>query len=267
MRYRLLLVLWLVSDLAVFVKAYALSYFFRVGWIFSSDFPFDHFLTITLLVAPVWLTVLITTRTFALTRNQLTVRNAAYIAYAAVVGTALFALGYYFIYGLFFSRKLLIYTFVLSTIVPLIWHAVFQYVLRMALRKDPPSFPTLIVGVTRESSRLIASLNAKRNPLKPVAILDGRGTKETEVEGVPVKGKLNKLEDVLKDDRITHLIQCADLEQSMNLLSACRQRGITYMLLPSVLGIVERDEQVESLEGQPVTMVSPRQAKWAWFFR
>jgi len=267
MRYRLLLILWLISDIAVFVKMYALAYFLRVGWIFSTDFPFNSFLTITILVSPVWLLVLMTTRTFALTRNQMTLRNAAYIAYAGVVGTALFALGYYFIFGLFFSRKLLIYTLVLSTLGTWIWHIVFQFVLRLAVRKDPPGFPTLIVGMTRESAALIKELNHKKNPLKPVAILDGRGTKEESVDGVPVKGKLNKLEDVLKDDKITHLIQCADLEQSMNLLSACRKKGITYMLLPSVLGIIERDERVESLEGHPVTMVSPKDSGWGWFLR
>jgi hypothetical protein len=39
------------------------------------------------------------------------------------------------------------------------------------------------------------------------------------------------------------------------------------MLLPSVLGIVERDEKVESLEGQPVTMVGPKESKLMWFFK
>ena len=77
-------------------------------------------------------------------------------------------------------------------------------------------------------------------------------------------GKLNKLEDVLNEKRITHLIQCSDLEQSLNLLGACRQKGIHYILLPSVLGIVERDERVESLEGHPVTMVSPKKGVLDW---
>ena len=126
-------------------------------------------------------------------------------------------------------------------------------------------FPTLIIGVTRESKRLVELLNKGRSPLKPVAILDGRGTKETEIDGVPVRGKLNKLDDVINEG-ITHLIQCSDLEQSLNLLSACRKSRITYMLLPSVLGIVERDERIESLEGQPVTMVAPKRGWWSWFF-
>ena len=85
--------------------------------------------------------------------------------------------------------------------------------------------------------------------------MDGRGANESEVSGVQVLGNLNKLEEVLEQKKITHLIQCSDLEQSLNLLSACRNKNITYLMLPSVLGIVERDEKVESLEGMAVIMV------------
>jgi hypothetical protein len=91
--------------------------------------------------------------------------------------------------------------------------------------------------------------------------------KDVEIHGVPVEGKLNKIEEVMRGKRITHVIQCADLEQSLNLLSICREFEATYMLLPSVLGIVERDERVESLEGHPVTIVSPNEKRWQWFFR
>src|SRR5207302_481553 len=111
-----------------------------------------------------------------------------------------------------------------------LWHLLFSQLLRVWLRRDPPAFPTLIVGVTRESRRLVALLGSRKNPLKPVAILDGMGVKESQISGVPVLGKLNKLDAILDRYGITHLIQCSDLEQSLNLLSACRQRGITYML-------------------------------------
>lgn len=266
MRYYVLLTLWLLTDLCVFIATYALAYFLRVGFIFSTDFPFEPYLQVAALVAPLWLIVLVTTRTFSLTRSQSTIRNIAYIAYSCIVGAALFALSYYFLFGLFFSRMLIVYALVLSTGTVWIWHILYNAFLRLMLRRDPPVFPTLIVGVTRESKELIAKLNSSNSPLTPVAVLDGRGCKESEIDGVPVRGKLNKLEEVLHGG-ITHLIQCSDLEQSLNLLSACRQKKITYMLLPSVLGIVEKDEKIETLEGQPVTMVGPRGGWWMWFFR
>lgn len=265
MRHRFLLGIWLITDLLVFVGAYALAYFTRVGFIFSSDFPFDLFMTAVCMTAPLWLIVLMTTRTFALTRRQLTVRNAAYISYCALVGVALFTLVYYFQYNAFFSRLLLVSAFIYSTGLVWIWHVIFECILRNRLRAAT-QFPTLVVGVTRESRELIAKLNKEKSPLTPVAVLDGRGCKDAEIDGVPVRGKLNKLEDVLAEG-ITHLIQCSDLEQSLNLLSACRQKKITYMVLPSVFGIVERDEKIETLEGQPVTMVSPKESPLMWFFR
>jgi FlaA1/EpsC-like NDP-sugar epimerase len=267
MRRSGLLALWLLSDLLLFTGVYALAYFLRVGWILSTDFPFVPYLLVAVAVSPLWLLVLLTTRTFGLTRSQATWRTGAYIAYSCVTGTALFALTYYFIYGLFFSRLLLVQALLGSVIAVWAWHVLFDTWKRRAVRRDPPLFPTLVVGVTRESRALLQLLEERQSMLKPVAILDGAGTKDKEIAGVPVLGKLNQLEAVLESKKITHLIQCSDLEQSINLLGACRTRGITYLLLPSVLGIVEHDERIESLEGKPVTVVSPKQAWWMSFFR
>lgn len=266
MRYPILLTLWLLTDLLLFVGLYTLTYFLRVGWILSTDFPFDRFLIATILTAPLWLIVLATTRTFGLTRNQMTLRNGAYIAYASLVGMAFFTLAYYFRYEAFFSRLLLSVAFFLTWIGIWGWHVFFEKIERRLLRASPPTFPTLIIGTTREAAELIRSLNANNNPLTPVAILHSGGGGETSLQHVPIRGKLHKLEEILAKEHITHIIQCSDLEQSLNFLSACRKRGITYMLLPSVLGMVERDEHIESLEGQPVTVVSPNTQWWEFFF-
>ena len=267
MRYPLLLITWLLSDLLLFLGASALAYFMRVGWILSTDYPFANHLLASLVAAPVLISALLATRTFALTRNQGGFRNAVYLGYGCLLGTAAFTLAYYFLYRDLFSRLLLIEVFAFSLLAIWLWHQLFGRLVRIILRRDPPVFRALIIGVTRESARLIETLNRQHHPLVPVAILDGQGTKENSVSGVPVKGKLNKLEEVLRTDGITHLIQCADVEQSLNLLGACRSHGITYLLLPSVLGMVERDERIETLAGQPVTMVSPKEGWWMWFFR
>ncbi len=267
MRRTLHLASWLLTDLLVFTGCYAAAYFLRVGFIFSTDFPFDRFLTAVLFVAPMWLAMLIGTRTFALLRNQRNLRTFWYIAFAGIGGAALFSLVYYFLFGAFFSRALLALALVLSIICTWAWHVLFEQCSRILLRHHPASYPTLIIGATREATQLIHALQKQKNPLKPVAILDGKGTKEATIAGVPVLGKLNKLEDVLETHAITHLIQCSDLEQSLNLLSACRKRGIVYMLLPSVVGIVERDERIEMLERWSVTAIRPKAPLWQWFFQ
>jgi FlaA1/EpsC-like NDP-sugar epimerase len=267
MRRSNLLIIWLLSDLLIFITAYILAYFVRVGWIFSSAFAFNTYLKVTLIVAPFWLGLLISTRTFALLRKQMSKRTLAYIIYACLGTTALFALTYYFLFGLFFSRLLLVYAFVFSVVLTWAWHLLFGFISRLLMRGKNPTYPTLIIGTTREAADLIRNLQKNHSPLAPVAILDGRGSKEKEIEGVPVEGKLNKLEETITKYGITHIIQCSDLEQSINLLSACRNRNITYMLLPSVLGMIENDERIDTLEGKQVTSVRPKDSILGWFFR
>lgn len=266
MRRSILLLLWLVTDLAIFIGAYVLAYFARVGWIVSTDFPLDLFVQTVALVAPIFVIVMAMLGVFRLMRTQSQPRNIMHILFACIVASALFTIAYYFLHDRFFSRLLLIYAFVLSTGFMITWHIGFEQVMRRILRMGHPVYPTLIIGATREAGRMIRMLNDQRSPLTPVAILDGHGAKESQIEGVPVEGKLNKLEETIKKYRITHLIQASDLEQSMNLLSACRNRGINYLLLPSVLGIIEGDERIESLEGQQVTAVRPRKQFLGWFF-
>lgn len=267
MRRPLLLTLWLVTDLLMFVGSYALAYFLKIGFFLSTDFPFGRYMVIVLLiVAPLWLATLLVTRTFSLMRRQASLRTGMYIAYAGVMGAALFALTYFFLYGLFFSRMLLALALIFSVVFTWFWHLIIGGLSRVIMRRDPAVYPALIVGATREAGDLIHSLAQSQSPLKPVAILDGRGALQKDLHGVPVLGKLDKLEETLTKNHITHLIQCSDLEQSINLLSACRNLGITYMLLPSVLGIIERDERIETLEGRPVTVVRPQEGWWGWFF-
>lgn len=265
MRYRVLLLLWLLTDLLVFIGSYALAYGMRVGWILSSDFPLKEFLLIVAIVAPVWLLVLFTTRVFALTRNQANLRNFAYIAYACLMGAAFTALAYFFAFERFFSRLLIVEGFIISAILTFVWHIIFEQILRSIVTKDPPAFPTLIIGLTRESRALIKTLKEKKSPLSPIGIIVPEGTSEQLIEGVPMLGKLPKLEEALTKLGVTHVVQASDLEQSLNILGMCRSHGIHYLLLPSVLGMVERDERVESLEGMPVVQVSPTKGGWSWF--
>jgi len=196
------------------------------------------------MTTPGWLFVMITMRNFALTRRQASLRNFAYIAYATVIGMAGFALAFYFLKETLFSRLLLLMGGALSTIFVFFWHIIFDRVQRIALRTGYPTYPLLVIGTNREAVRLIESLERARSPFAPVAILDGKGTSLKEIAGIPVLGKLNILEDVVRQKKITHLVQCDQLEHSFNLLSLCTKLGMTYLLLPSLLGIIQQREHV-----------------------
>ncbi len=246
MRRQLLLVCWLVTDMALFIAAYVIAYFLRVGFLLSTNFPLDLYLQTVLIVAPFWIATMLELGIFRLTRIQSDRKNLSHILFACVLASALFTLTYYFLHDRFFSRLLLVEAGIINLALTVVWHLAFDTWQRRVLRKDPAAFPVLIVGLNRESERLIDLLEDRQSPFKPVAILDGHGTSKSQVRGVPVLGKLNKLEDVIKTLKPTHLIQCSNLEHTINLMSVCRQHKMTYLLLPSVLGAVEGyGEQIE----------------------
>lgn len=264
--YRIALGMWLITDVVVFLAAYCLGYFVRVGFIFSTDYSFAYFFSATLLTVPLWLLTLLTTRVFGLSRRQVSVRNGLYIFYATMVACAMFITVNYFSFELQISRRLLLYLLVFPWLCVWVWHVIAEQLLRLFLQKKQ-AFKMLIIGITRESTILVEQLLAAKHPFTPVALLDGKGAQVEQIAGVPNIGKLNKLEQVIDSYGITHLLQCSDLEQSLNLISVCRNKQIHYLLLPSVLGIIERDERIESLDGNPVTSVAPQESLFAWFFK
>jgi FlaA1/EpsC-like NDP-sugar epimerase len=268
MRRRVLLTLfWLLTDALIYIGAYLLAYFVRVGWILSTDLPLRMFLGAVLLTTPAWLFVMVTMRNFSLTRSQRSLRSAGYIAYACVIGMAAFALVFYFQEQSLFSRKLLVLGGGFSMVGVILWHAIFDQLQRRLLQMGQPTYPLLVIGVNREAQHVTKTLLEKRSPFTPVAVLDPRGGGHKTISGVPVIGKLNQLEHVLREKKISHLLQCDHLEQSINLASVCRAHGITYLLLPYTLGVIDRSVPTESLEGSPVVAVHPTNAWWEWFFR
>lgn len=250
MRRTFLLSLWLLSDFALFVASYVIAYFLRVGFLLSTDFPLNLYTQTVIIVAPLWLLVMGQLGIFRLTRVQSDKKNLSHILFACVMASALFTLAYYFLYNNFFSRLLLVYAGILNLLLTTLWHLAFDQWQRQQLRKDPPAYPVLVIGINRETERIMKLLEEKQSPLRPIGILDAQGSPLKEIRGIPVLGKLNVLEEVIKMNRPTHLLQCSNLEHTMNLISVCRSHSMTYMLLPSVLGAVGSQGEVVMVEGQ-----------------
>src|SRR3989344_7010508 len=152
MRRRVLLtILWLVTDVLVYIGAYVLAYFARVGWILSTDLTLQSLLPPVLISATAWLFVMITMRNFGLTRSQRSLKTWAYITYACVIGMAAFALTFYFLQQGIFSRLLLLLGGIFSAIGVIAWHMIFDVIQRILLRTYPPTYPLLVVGTNREA--------------------------------------------------------------------------------------------------------------------
>jgi FlaA1/EpsC-like NDP-sugar epimerase len=198
MQPKTLLATWWAADILLFIVAYVLAYFLRVGWVNSTVFTLDKYLFVTIITAIIWLMMAIFLRCFGLSRVQTSLKSLFYLAASFAAAVMVHALMYYFLYQEIFSRLLLMYEFLFSAVFITIWHIVFQRWRHRLLYKQK-TYPTLIVGVTRESKHLVKQLQQHQFPLHIVGIVDSSGVKDKEIEGVPVLGKLNIFKKTLDD--------------------------------------------------------------------
>jgi hypothetical protein len=64
---------------------------------------------------------------------------------------------------------------------------------------------------------------------------------------------------------ITHVIQASDLEHVTTIMLECQKRELTFMLLPSVLGLLNGTGRTDYLLENPVISVAPWQKEMWWF--
>src|SRR3989338_4123992 len=101
-------------DAILIMAAFALSYFLRIGFFFSSDFPFDPYATIALITTPITIFFAFFGRTYKLTQRILSFRHIQRVGFVAIMNVATFMILYYFTYRMFFSRLILGYIGVLT---------------------------------------------------------------------------------------------------------------------------------------------------------
>jgi len=238
-------------DFVLILASFCLAYFVRVGFIFSTDFPFRQFLPVAIVSSLLTIIFAFLIKTYKEDQKILSLHHFLRTCFSSILQTALFALFFYFFYQSIFSRLVLVYITVFSFILVYAGHFVFDKFVRFLYSNGRGGIvKTLLIGTNREARKLIKFLQKNRSRNYIVAILDGYGSSLKEIEGIPVKGKLNKLEDVIKADKIEQIIQVDNLEQTMNVLNFAQKNNLQYILTPAVLGSYHQDLESVNLEDE-----------------
>ncbi|MBM3229939.1 hypothetical protein FJZ26_05885 [Candidatus Parvarchaeota archaeon] len=255
-----------LGDTLLIVAAFALSYFARVGFLFSSTFPFEQYFVIALITTPITLLFMFFARTYKLSQQIFSLRHVQRLAFVALQNVAVFMVLYYFTFREFFSRLILVYIFCFTLSFLYLWHALFAWILKKSTSREVGVYRVLVVGANRPAQDIVRRLIARRSYLKPVAILDAHGTGQKDIAGIPVVGKLDRLEDSVRDLSIDHIIQADHLEQTVNILSFAMQRGLGYSMPPNLLGVFQGHHKVEEIEGQPFLQITSQRRFWDAIF-
>lgn len=250
-------ILQISLDLVLVFASFCLAYFLRVGFIFSTDFPFQQFLPVALVSSFLTVIFAFLIKTYKDDQKVLTWHHFLRTGFSSILQTALFALIFYFFYQSLFSRLMLLYIVILSLILVYLGHLGFDRFIRFLYSQGHGgAVRTLLIGTNREAQKLVKFLKQNRSRYNIVAILDGYGSALKEIEGVPVEGKLNKLEEVVAKSKIEQIIQVDNLEQVLNLLTFAQQNKLKYILVPSVLGAYHKQLKTISIDNTyPVLIV------------
>lgn len=255
-------ILQIGADGVLILFSFVLAYFFRIGSLSSTDFPFLPYISVGMAVTVIWLLFLVFARAYTFDQQPATFRHFQRLAFGSIVGIAAFALAFFFAQKLFFSRLLLVYLGTISTVLVFLNHLVFQQIEKMLHRRGIGVVRTLVIGTNRKAVELITTLKKKNSRHLPVAILDGYGSKLKEIAGVPVLGKLDKLESTVEKERIEQMIQTDNIEHTLNLIQFSKQKGLLYAMLPSLLGVFEGEERIAGIEGIPVERIEFHRTFW-----
>ncbi len=245
-----------VCDYIAILSAFAVSYFIRLNFRFSSEFPFDEYFIPALCITPFWLVVMYYARGYKIGVRVKSFRHFERIVFVSLVGIAVYLLTFFFLRKILFSRAIILLIIFFSVL--LIWgsHMFFSYLSSRFYMQGKGSIKTLIIGTGRVAKRLVSHLIKERSIHQPVAIIDGYGTKETEIHGIKIVGRLNKLEDTFINYNIEQIIQTDNIEQTINIINFAVTKGIKYAMLPALLGVYGNKSKVDELEGVPVVRVS-----------
>ena len=253
--------LQILVDALLILTGFVLAYFFRIGFIFSSDFPFERYVLIAALTVPLSLIFMFFIRAYKLSQQINSWRHFQRLTFVALESVFVFMLFYYFSYREFFSRLILVYAFVLILGLTFLWHLCFRWILKKASNREIGVYRTLIIGSNRPAEGIVKLLIEEKSHIKPVAVINAHGGNKKDLHGIPVVGKMNLFEKTIAEKDIDIILQVDHLEQSLNIINYALSNNIKYLMPPELLGIFQGQQMIEEIENMPFLKVQ-RDKKW-----
>ncbi|MCF7906072.1 hypothetical protein K9L63_02690 [Candidatus Gracilibacteria bacterium] len=246
----------IVADIAGVYGAFVFAYFVRVGWIFSTDFPFPLFAWLAGGAVLVWSGFLLLTKYYRIPpRSGGRVWFDVLLAgLGGVVAVGMLIVTYFFPRDILFSRLIGVYIFAFGFVWLLVTQFLFRSLLALLKKKEKAVYQTLIIGANRTAEKLIEAIT--RNPYAPYKIrgaIDPYGLTKT-LKGSVILGKLDKLETVCEQEKITAIIQCDAFEHTLNIISFCDEKKIKFQFDPALRGVFEDNLRIREVAGR--TMIS-----------
>lgn len=243
--------LHLLCDFWLVYTAFLLAYFIRVDWVFSTDFNFYLFAVMSGLGSALWILFLAFARYYRIPPRSGVKEwyDLALVLIGGVVANGMLIVVYFFPQEILFSRLISVYAFVFGSLALIVSQTFFKWFMATLKRKRKQVYRLLIVGANNVSENFIAQVRSNPYALyEVVGVIDPYGLKK-EIKGSTILGKLDKLESICAEKKITSILQCDAFEQTLNLISFCENNQIKFQFDPALRGVFEKNLRIREVAG------------------
>jgi GT2 family glycosyltransferase/lipopolysaccharide/colanic/teichoic acid biosynthesis glycosyltransferase len=245
---------WPLFDFSLLTCSMVMAILLR----FYPDFRWQPFIIVHIVYSSIWLTSLAAHGVYSRWRF-----SAVKPATAIVLGLlANSALTFFFKeYG--FSRAVVLYAGAINLILLPGWRLMLKGLARLEvpglkgiLRKTLLVRKALVVGDAESAERIIRRLRTRiESPYQVSGVVLSNGQVEhSEIAGVPVKGTLNGLPEIVRQERIHEVIFSTDnLPYHKMLLVIAKSQGshVSFKLVPSNLEVIIGKATIDHLDDLP----------------
>lgn len=243
-------------DALLLLASFLLAYFLKVGWIFSTDFPFAPYFAMSCFSVLLWIGILLLAKYYRLPpRSGKRMWFDVVLSFlAGGVAVALFLVIFLFNREETFSRALTLMALAFGFFALFLSREIVYFLFRAFKKQEVKLYKTLIVGANRITEKLIKDIHD--NPFAPyivMGVIDPYGLARS-VKGSNVLGKLDKLEILCQANDITAIIQCDAFEHTMNLISFAHEKNIKFQFAPALRGVVDDHLRIREVAGN--TLIS-----------
>ncbi len=245
-----------ILDLVMVVVALVLAYWFRFSNYEGSHLEFESYVPTLVLLVPLHFFLYYFLGLYEPRRRKSLSFEVGKIIQANLLSTMILFTLLYIIKEIHYSRQVLVYFVIFTSILTITERAVLRAALNNIRKKGYNKKHILIIGTGRLAKRLIMALKENRYlGYEIIGIVDENAIVGKNLAGVTVIGGISDLENIITERKIDEIfitISTRDYDIFRKIIKICEKSGVRTQIVPDYARFIPAKPQMDEVEGIPL---------------
>ncbi len=243
-------------DLGIVVIALVLAYGLRFANYEGTYLKFESYIPTLVLLIPLHFLLYYFLGLYEPRRRKSLTFEVGKIIQANFLSTMILFTLLYLIKEIDYSRQVLIYFVVFTSILTIAERVMLRAILNNIREKGYNKKHVLIIGAGRLAKRLIMALKENRYlGYEILGIVDENATVGKSLVGVTVIGGISDLENIIKESKIDEIfitISTREYDSFRKIIKICEKSGVRTQIVPDYARFIPAKPQMDEVEGIPL---------------